>query len=223
MLDVMQRVYRELKTRILSLEYLPSQSLSIRDLAKDLEVSPTPVREAVIRLEAEDLVRRFSNGSLQVAAVDLQDVKDVLEARLFLDTIVAKLATQRASAKDLEELREALTNLRDESDPALRSQLHALCHERIDSATNNRLLSRMLEMLRNQQLRVRAGVERTSSEEAAIEREVETDFQAILEGLEDRDEDRVCEALRRHTMNFIGRLQDSMVQDLISVAGQRDR
>jgi DNA-binding GntR family transcriptional regulator len=59
-------VYRKLKERIVFLDYEPGQALREKDLMQEFGVSRTPVREALIRLEVEGLVRIFPNQGGQL-------------------------------------------------------------------------------------------------------------------------------------------------------------
>ncbi len=204
-------VYEEIKRRILYLDYAPGQSLSIRDIATDLDVSPRPVREALIRLECEGLVRWIPNKGVNVAEVSLQEVKDIFETRYFLDDVVGALAVQRISDEDIDQLELLLEAFVKESDETRKLEIHEEFHRRLDASTGNRILSRILEMLHDQQLRLMLSVRRTESSWSDVYATIEEEFKTLVVALQAWNEDQVRAALRRHTLNFVQRVQRSTI------------
>ncbi|MCF8105753.1 MAG: GntR family transcriptional regulator, partial [Desulfohalobiaceae bacterium] len=93
-------IYRELKRRIVFLDYEPGQSLREKDLIEEFGVSRTPVREAFIRLESDGLVRIFPNLGTIVTEVSFQQLKDVFEIRSYLVRLAGQLAAARATEED---------------------------------------------------------------------------------------------------------------------------
>ncbi len=91
--------YRQLKQAIFAFDYLPGERFSENDLAKRLEISRTPVRSALLKLEKEGLVEPLFRQGWRVAALDfakldaLYDLRIVLE-RHALEKIVADLPVQ---------------------------------------------------------------------------------------------------------------------------------
>ncbi|NRG43991.1 GntR family transcriptional regulator [Bacillus sp. CRN 9] len=81
-------VYTKLKKGIISCEFKPGQAIIEDDLASELEVSRTPLREALQRLEIEELVIRQQNGRLKVAPVSVKEVKELFLVRSMLEGIV---------------------------------------------------------------------------------------------------------------------------------------
>ena len=76
-------IYQQIKARIVYLDYQPGDVLPIRKLANELGVSATPIREALVHLEYDGLVRRNHNTSAYVSEVSFRDLKDIFEVRLF--------------------------------------------------------------------------------------------------------------------------------------------
>lgn len=96
--------YYEIKLRIISGEFEPDQQVIEESLASDLEISRTPLREALTRLEIEELLIRLPNGRLKVAPITVQEVEEIFVVRSHLEGIIAKQATLNANAKDLQHL-----------------------------------------------------------------------------------------------------------------------
>jgi DNA-binding GntR family transcriptional regulator len=81
-----EQVYRELRTRILAGEFPPRVRLAEERLGALLEVSRTPIREALVRLHADGLVRHDpENGGYHVAPPDLMRLRDLYELRIALE------------------------------------------------------------------------------------------------------------------------------------------
>lgn len=77
-------------------------------LSQRLGVSRTPVREAIRMLEQEGLVIMIPRKGAQVAEISEKDLKDVLEVRLGLEELAVRIACQRITEEELEELEQAV-------------------------------------------------------------------------------------------------------------------
>lgn len=96
--------YNELKNKILKGYILPDQDLVEAKLADELDISKTPLREALQKLEVEELVIRQPNGRLKTASITVQEVEELFVVRSYLEGIIAKKATQQATKEDIEVL-----------------------------------------------------------------------------------------------------------------------
>lgn len=103
-LQLKERVYLHLKQEIVRLALPPGHSLREAELARRLGVSKTPLREALVRLEKDDLVRIVPYKGAVVAGYDRADLKDIYELREILQGACAREAAERISADDLAEL-----------------------------------------------------------------------------------------------------------------------
>lgn len=143
-------VYRRLRLSILTGELKPHTRLIELDLAKRLNVSRTPVREAISRLMSDTLVQSVPGGGVEV--VDAQNELDsVCVIREALEGMAARLAAQKISKEEVAEL-DRLVNesLALPSDAvALRAETNSLFHRKILLASRNPRLIRMVEDLRD--------------------------------------------------------------------------
>jgi len=105
---VSQQVYERLKSEILSGTLLPGDWVRELDVAAELEVSRTPVREAVRRLAQEGLLELVANRGVKVRHLSSTDVMDVYELREVLEGIAARKAAQLASRDGVEQLEKYL-------------------------------------------------------------------------------------------------------------------
>jgi len=124
--------------------------LQERRLAEALNISRTPVREALRQLEAEGLVTRQMGRLMTVRQVSVQDYIEVLNVRKLLEVEAAGLAAGRISKAVAEKLRKAVWDLMDEESPtpAQHWQVDDLVHYTIVDAANNKTLTTMIRDLR---------------------------------------------------------------------------
>ena len=94
-----------LRQAILTLHFKPGEHLVERDLCAQMGVSRTSVREALRHLEAEGLIERSTGRGLTVASVSPDEARQIYEIRAAIEPAMALLFTERASDRDLEELR----------------------------------------------------------------------------------------------------------------------
>ncbi|MFL1427280.1 MULTISPECIES: GntR family transcriptional regulator [unclassified Nocardiopsis] len=98
------RTYRAVRDAIRSGELGPGAKITERGLAERLSVSPTPVREAIRRLEREGLLDRTGPRTIVVSALEDTAVQDLAEVEVALRGLVARFAARHASDAQLDRL-----------------------------------------------------------------------------------------------------------------------
>jgi DNA-binding GntR family transcriptional regulator len=94
-------VYEALKTMVMDHDIAPGARISIDGVAADLDVSPTPVREALARLEADGLATKEPlRGYRATALLSRRELDDLFEFRLLVEPWAAARAAENASADD---------------------------------------------------------------------------------------------------------------------------
>lgn len=109
--------YEQIREAIVEGRYAPGQRLVEQRLASDLVLSRTPVREALLRLEAEGLVISEKHRGAIVRPVTAQEIEDLYALRARLESLAAECAARRRTASDVAELDEAVHAF-DEAVPA---------------------------------------------------------------------------------------------------------
>jgi DNA-binding GntR family transcriptional regulator len=104
--------YREIRERILDGRYGPGHRLVLSSIARELDVSPVPVREAIRRLEAEGLVNFERNVGARVATLQDDEWEQLVEMLALLDGFAFAAAAPRITADGLAEARELNARLR---------------------------------------------------------------------------------------------------------------
>jgi len=104
-----QRVYTSVRQGIQSLEYLPGEPVLEVELAQKLQVSRTPVREALRRLESDGFLSRRHGSTATVAKVSLTTTLAAAAIRCRLEPYAVRLATPHITAAEIAEARAVLT------------------------------------------------------------------------------------------------------------------
>ena len=193
-------VYRRLKEGIISGALAPDTRLIELAIAEDFGVSRTPVREALKRLAAENLVFPDPARGMVVHAPDASEIEDVFVMREALDGLAARLAAHRATPSELARLRLIVGSMRDAIENDRREQIvvaNQRFHDVIYAAAGNRMLARVASDLRD-------FVRRFSTLPFASPdrvRHVLAEHEAILEGLERHDPEAAERASDAHLAN----------------------
>lgn len=98
------RSYRSIRAAITTGELRPGQKVTERGLAERLSVSPTPVREAIRRLEQDGLLERTGPRTVKVSAIGDVAIQDLAEVEVALRGMVARFAARHSTAEQLDEL-----------------------------------------------------------------------------------------------------------------------
>ena len=199
-------IYKEIKKRIVLLDYKPGQALREKDLIEEFGVSRTPVREALILLEAEGLVRIFPNQGTIVSDVSFQQLKDVFEIRSFLVRLTGHLAAARITREELDRLRALLDRMKAEQDPKALMRIDSEVHDLVNQATKNEVLVKILGMLRDQAVRIWM----FSSADDNYYGRLPEEFKGLIKALEERDEDECARILEKHTKRFIEHIRSQL-------------
>ncbi|HVK22399.1 MAG TPA: GntR family transcriptional regulator [Actinokineospora sp.] len=200
-------VYDMIHHRLVEHEIEPGSKVNINALAVDLDVSPTPVREALARLEADGLVlKRSLAGYTAAPLLSGAGFDDLFEMRLLLEPAAASRAATKVTAADLADLDEQLAAMRaaspDAGQPVLRSFLKhdELFHARIATASGNLLMADTLRRLHSHahlyRLYFRDGIAEATCQE----------HQRVIDALRDRDPDTAAAAMRSHLRRAKDRL-----------------
>ena len=151
-------VYLELKHKILTGEIASQTRLMEIDLSEKMNVSRTPIREAIRRLADDGLVMIEPRRGAYVANISIKDMLDVFEVREDLEGFVAQLASERITAEQKSEL----TRIATEYELAIRKpnkeriiELDEKFHNYIVECCNNETLSELIHYVQELSLRFR--------------------------------------------------------------------
>ncbi len=106
--SLQEQTYQAIRTAILTGELAPGERLVETKLSKKLQVSRTPIREALHQLKQQDLVVSRRNNILQVAEFSIQDAIQLYDCRLALEKLSVTQACSQISSKQLKKLEQIL-------------------------------------------------------------------------------------------------------------------
>lgn len=145
--------YQELRNRILSGDLEAGASLNQEQLAIELGVSTTPLREALRSLESEGLVKSRSHRDVIVAPLDPHEMLELYEVRRHLDGLAARLAAQNSDEEARGRIKDAAAEVTKKSqDPVAANRRF---HRAIYLASGNDVLIELLDALWNRSDRYR--------------------------------------------------------------------
>lgn len=205
-LPARERAYRELKFRILEGRLPPGTTLLETEVAQLLSLSRTPVREALIRLEEEELVEVRPRRGITVTALTIEDIAQIYEVFSTLEVKAAQLAARKGidaeGAQILRGLMAQMERATGRGEMAEWSRLDDRFHSGIVARCGNRRLQATLRQYWDQQYRARMAIVRLRPAPVRSDREHAAILEAILAG----DEERAMRLHQEHRDRADGQL-----------------
>jgi len=199
--------YDTIKESILNLRVPPGAQLHIEDLADQMGVSRTPVREALLRLESDGLVRAVPRVGFFVTEITRRDLEDLFELRALLESFAAEKAASLLTDDELarvDRLLEASVSAVEQGDMDRFLETEIAFHTLFIERAPNRHLIAMMESLQDLTYRERV----LSLESLKNVRESLNEHQRIVEALHQRDGELTGRLMREH----ICAVRDRMLQ-----------
>jgi len=140
--------YQELRHKIITKQLQPGQRLPEVNIAVQMGVSRTPVREALRRLASEGLVMIIPNSGARLAAPTAREIEDTYLVRDRLESLAIGLAAERITERHLRRLEETLIEENravEEKDLETYLEVNEAFHKTIADASGNRVLSEYVE------------------------------------------------------------------------------
>lgn len=191
------RVAEQVRDAIADGRLKPNMRLSVPQLAEQLGASRTPVREALLLLESQGLVRFERNRGVRILETALHDLDEIFTLRLLLEVPATRRAAERMSAADRAALRKQLDEMARHAasgDEAAFMAADRRFHDLLLRAAGNRRLAATVIMMRDQVRFLGASTVGRSRTLATILAEHE----AIATRLESGDAAGAADAMREH-------------------------
>lgn len=195
-------VFNTLRQAILRGELKPGERLMEIQLANKLGVSRTPIREAIRKLELEGLVLMIPRKGAEVAEITEKNMLDVLEVRRALEELAVKLACERITEEEIQELKDAadaFQKILSEKDITKIAEADEAFHDVIFKSTGNDRLIQLLNSLREQMYRYR--LEYLKREE--YHPQLLEEHQQIIDRITRKDQNEAAELIDRHIGNQV--------------------
>jgi DNA-binding GntR family transcriptional regulator len=195
-----ERTYEILRDRIHSGVYPPMARLNIDGLARELGVSPIPVREALRRLEAQGWVRFRPNAGAVVSPVDETSWEQAMVALAVLEGAATAEAQPHLRASDFTRLRKIAAEMEGQDDPIRFGQLNRRLHAAIVARCPNSVLLELLGQTHDRLDRVRATMFSYLPERAA---QAAAEHARLIELLQNADAAEVERYARWHKLQTV--------------------
>ena len=198
------RAYTALKDTIVSLnvyEQPDEVRLDERQLASDLGISRTPVREAIAQLEREGFVRSVPRRGIYVVRKSKREVIEMITAWAALESMAARLITTNASNEEIATLRKMFSTFENGQARAHLdeySEVNIEFHQTIIRLSKNGVLIDLAENLFTHMRMIRR---KTIGEQDRVDRSIR-DHMNIIEALEARDTERAEDLVRNHALGL---------------------
>lgn len=191
------RIYQQLFRQIVYGDLYPNTLLSESELAKQMKSSRTPVREALLMLEGDGLLRRYPGRGYVVTEITPQDVDEIFELRLQLELLALRNSYPSLSQPLLREMEAQLEQLNSSCSPDQFYSADRSLHELLARYCGNTRLQVFLHTLDSQIERVRCISARRPDRLA----ESKLEHLDIIRALLQRDLPLAEQMLTRHIQN----------------------
>lgn len=202
------KAYQLIRHKIITLELPPLSAIDEQALMEDLQLGRTPIREALQRLAAEDLVLLAPRRGMFVSDISITDLQKVFELRLVLESFCARLAAHRVTESQLAAMHALVRKLDKAGDQdgkvlmAIDEQFHELLYQ----AADNELLADTLRRLHAQSFRIwHLVLDRLGSVKGAMEQHI-----AITQALEAGDGVLAEALVQEHVSDFQQQIKASL-------------
>lgn len=190
-------VFDSLREAILLGHLKPGERLMEVQLAEEMGVSRTPVREAIRRLELDGFVVMVPRKGAYVAGITLKDIVDVFEVRAALEGMAAGLAAERITDDEMEQLERALLQYNTGENINAVVQGDTELHSLIYQASRNQRLVQIIKHLQEQIQRFRM----TSLSQPGRSKFALDEHKKIVEAISDRNVELAQTLAREHIEN----------------------
>jgi len=197
-----QKVYRVLKTEIVKGSLKPGTKLLEGKIAEQMEVSRTPIREALRELAAEGFVKISPNQGVVVSNASIEDVQEVLQIRGVLEGLAARLAAKIMNKEEIKELENYLKQMEyytNKNDALAFSEMDAEFHELILGICGNNRLIQIRKNLSDQAHRYRI---RSLSIPGRLKYSLK-EHREIVEALKRKDVEQADRLSQKHIENVL--------------------
>jgi DNA-binding GntR family transcriptional regulator len=216
------QIYHSLREMIFQGVFRPGERIYEAGLAREFQVSRSPVREAVRALEKEGLLVVDGKSRITVYQPTMKDVEEIYQCRMVLESLAARLTAQLASQEELKEIEHNLEQTRKQIEAkgkdAAVITLNARFHELIIQFSQNRRLQKQLLDLRSLTHFYRVINFQGEGREWQIVRE----HQEVFQWIKERDAKRAARAMEEHIQQDLIHLQQ-ILRDKTGNSGEEWR
>lgn len=194
------RAYEQIKHRIVTIEMSPGSVINEADLMENLSLGRTPIREALKRLQAENLVTVKPRRGMFVAGITITDLSQVYEVRVEVESLCARLAAERMTAAELAGMNRLIEQYRlgDPEDIKWLFDIDRQFHCGLAEGAHNKFLINEVDHFYNLSLRIwYMALNYVQPEDIDVSAHVD-----LVKAIEARDPDAAERIMREHIRHF---------------------
>lgn len=176
---------------------LPGSSLVEREISDEYSISRTPVREILWRLVSDGLLEQEPSRGYIIRKISLEEIFNIFQSREAIEGMAARLACQKGDTKffsNIKEIREIIEKIDIEKNCQESVVVGRNLHDLIITTANNNFLSEFYNKLRN----ITALTRNITRKSVSIEKKSKELHSAIINALEERDEEKSEYCMREH-------------------------
>lgn len=207
-----RKVYRILKGRIIKGNLKPGGKILELNIAKQLGVSRTPVREALRELTAEGFVRTEPNLGMIVIDFSLEDLQEVLKIRKLLEGYAASVTAKKINKGEIKKLKKIIEKMNisiSKDDVLVYSDLNAEFHNLIFNICGNKRLMKIYDNLTSSEHRFRIRSLRNNPKRLKYSLK---EHQEIVETLKRKDSEQADRLSQRHIENVLKNILEYRIE-----------
>ena len=193
-----EQAYELIKEAIIYQRFSIGEIYSQESICNELGISRTPVREALLELQKAGYIKFHRGRGISILPVTNDEVKSILEMRIYNERYSARLAARRITEADLKRLRQVLVQMEDKLETSDSEELYEMdryFHHILLEAGKNIWLLKIVEDLRDNFLRFE---NRTIFRELQVRHQVLTEHKHIYDRIASRDEEGADRAMEQH-------------------------
>jgi len=207
------KAYNLLKEKIITLEFGPGEPLDEKKIERVFGLGRTPLREAILKLEADNLIDIFPGKGAYVKQITLKGVRDLLQALLALERSTVQLTLLNITPEQMAEIKSFHRRINEsirKRDPLNITFFNSQFHRLIAKASNNEYLSTYVQKIRVEEQRLAF---LCFSKEVSATYPLQEHFRQVIQQhsniityLEEQDAQKVDEELVNHNRLFQRRI-----------------
>jgi len=195
--SIRDKVYNAVRKDVLNGRIAPGERIVEARVAREINTSRTPVREALHMLEREGLLEAIPRVGYRVKQIDLDEMEDLCEMRNINEALAARWAIDRISAKELDALENCVKKAEEtvlNGEPELYVEYDSQFHEILAHASGSQRLFELCQILCRHMLRYR--IEGLRNADTAMRSNLE--HRKILNCIKNKDKEGVDSAVKKH-------------------------
>lgn len=201
-MNISETTYHQLKTKIIANELVGA--VSENELCQELNVSRTPLREAIFRLMTEGWIEYSKNKTKTIKPITLHEINDIFQIRKDIEIMVLKLSWENQNIKFYQSIKDTINEGFAQNNHELLLLADNQLHEQLLLDCHNEIVTKMLSFIYERLHMLRSDKMRSESIVASS-----VEHLKICDGIIDRNIEQTKDAITQHVTNSYNRLFSS--------------